>query len=183
MKAVLVMVTAAGLTTAALARPDQTASGDRVAQSIRQVWENAKRNIRESADVMPEATYSFQPTKDVRTFGQILAHIAGANYIFCAAARGEKSPHAEDAFEKTATTRAAIIKALDASLAYCDRAYTGVTDAQLSDPIEMPFGMGKDIRARALLSNVDHLNEHYGNLVTYFRINGIVPPSSRRGGN
>lgn len=182
MRAILVILTAACLSTAALARPEQTPSGDRVAQAIRQAWDNAKRNIRESADVMPEANYTFQPTKEVRTFGQILSHIAGANYVFCAAAKGEKSPHAEDAFEKTATTRAAIVKALDASLAYCDTAYTGVTDAQLSTPIEMPFGMGKDIRARALLSNVDHLNEHYGNLVTYFRINNIVPPSSRRGG-
>ena len=181
MRSLFVIVTVVCMPIVATARPEQTPSGDRVVQSIRQAWDNAKRNIRASADVMPEATYAFQPTKEVRTFGQILSHIAGANYVFCSAARGEKSPHAEDAFEKTATTRAAIIKALDASLAYCDTAYR-LTDAQLSDPIEMPFGMGKDIRARALLSNVDHLNEHYGNLVTYFRINNIVPPSSRRGG-
>jgi uncharacterized damage-inducible protein DinB len=178
MRGALVVIGAALLATPAAA--DQGTSGNPVAQSIRQSWETAKRNVRESADAMPEATYGFQPTKEVRTFGQILAHIAGANYIFCSAAKGEKSPHAEDAFEKTATTRAAIIKALDASLAYCDSAYAGVTDAQLSAPIALPFDQGKGVRARALIWNVDHLNEHYGNLVTYLRINNIVPPSSRR---
>ena len=180
---VLVLCSAVLLSAAVTAGSDQGATGNAVAQSVRQGWDNAKRNIRESAEMMPETNYSFQPTKDVRTFGQILAHIAGANYIFCSAAKGEKSPHAEDAFEKTATTRAAIIKALDASLAYCDSAYAGITDPQLGESIELPFGQGRGARARALLWNVDHLNEHYGNLVTYFRLKGMVPPSSRRGGN
>ena len=61
---------------------------------------------------MPEQDYGFRPVNTVRTFGEILAHVAGANYVFCAAAKGEPSPHAEAAFEKTATTRAQIIKVL-----------------------------------------------------------------------
>jgi uncharacterized damage-inducible protein DinB len=153
---------------------------DPVAQAIRASWDGAKKNIQESADQMPEANYGFKPVDGVRTFGQILAHIAGANYIFCAAAKGEKSPHAEDAFEKNATTRAAIIKALGESLTYCDSAFAAANDKTLGAAIEMPFGMGKGTRAAALLGNTGHLNEHYGNLVTYFRIKGLVPPSSRR---
>jgi uncharacterized damage-inducible protein DinB len=153
---------------------------------LRQVWDGSKRNLSQSAEIMPEADYGFRPPtakspdgNQVRTFGQILAHVAGANYVICAAAKGEKSPHAEDEFEKTATTRAAISKALTASLAYCDTAFA-TDDRKLAETIEMPFGMGKAARSAALVMNISHVNEHYGNLVTYFRIKGIVPPSSRR---
>ena len=135
--------------------------------------------MKESAEFMPEANYGFKPVPEVRTFGAILAHVAGANYAICGAAKGEKAPYAEDSFEKTATTRAAITKALNDSLAYCDTAFA-TDDRKLADMIEMPFGMGKASRATALVLNIGHVNEHYGNLVTYFRIKGIVPPSSRR---
>ena len=75
-------------------------SGNPISQAIRQAWTTAQKNITASAELMPEATYDFKPVESVRTFGQILAHVAGANYEFCAASKGEKSPHAEDAFEK-----------------------------------------------------------------------------------
>jgi uncharacterized damage-inducible protein DinB len=148
-----------------------------IAEALRANWDGAKKNIVQSADVMPEANYSFKPVDTVRTFGQILGHVAGANYVFCAAAKGEKSPYAEDAFEKL-PTKAAIVKALAESMTYCDAAFAG-DDRKLAETIEMPFSMGKGARTRALVMNVGHLNEHYGNLVTYFRIKGIVPPSSR----
>jgi hypothetical protein len=69
---------------------------------------------------------------------------------------------------------------LEESMAYCDAAYQAATDTSLAETVEQPFGGGPGPRAAALLGNIDHLNEHYGNLVTYFRLNGIVPPSSRR---
>ena len=130
---------------------------------------------------MAEADYAFKPVDSVRTFGQVLAHIAGANYLFCSAAKGEAAPHTEDEFEKTATTKAAIVKALDESLAYCDAAFAALTDKNAGDTVAMPFGMPKAPRVSPLMGNTGHLNEHYGNLVTYFRIKGIVPPSSKRG--
>jgi uncharacterized damage-inducible protein DinB len=151
-----------------------------ISQAIRDSWESAKRNLKESADQMPEADYSFKPTDSVRTFGQIIAHVAGASYVYCSAARGEKTPHEEGDFEKTATTKASIMKALNDSNAYCDAAFAALTDRSAADVVPMPFG-GKDAgRASPLIRNIDHLNEHYGNLVTYFRIKGMVPPSSRR---
>jgi uncharacterized damage-inducible protein DinB len=150
-----------------------------ISQSIRDEWNGVKRNVQQSATAMPEAKFGFKPVDSVRTYGQILAHIAGATYNFCAAARGEKSPFAEDAFEKTATTRAAIIKALDDAIAYCEPAYAGVDDRKAAETIAAPFGSGKTARAAALMGNTGHFQEHYGNLVTYMRINGIVPPSSR----
>ena len=94
------------------------------------------------------------------------------------AAKGEKSPHAENAFESLAT-KAAIAKALNESVAYCDAAFASATDRTLGEQIEMPFGMGRNTRAAALLMNIGHTNEHYGNLVTYMRMKGVVPPSSR----
>ena len=154
--------------------------GDPISQAIQEAWAGAKLNITESAQQIPEDGYGFRPVETVRTFGQILAHIAGANYLFCAAAKGEKSPYAEDHFEKTTKTRAEIVKALDDSLVYCDAAYIGLTDRKAAEMIASPFGGGKIARAAALMSNTGHLQEHYGNLVTYFRIKGMVPPSSRR---
>jgi uncharacterized damage-inducible protein DinB len=157
----------------------QAPAGNPVSASIRSSWDTAKRNLQQSAEIMPEADYPFRPVDTVRTFGQILAHVAGANYVFCSAAKGEQSPHAEDAFEKSATTRAQIIKAVADSVAYCDAAYAAVNDKTAGETIEMPFGMGKAARSAPLVMNANHVNEHYGNLVTYFRIKGIVPPSSR----
>ena len=151
-----------------------------VTDAMRASWDGAKKNIRDTADVVPESLYSFSPVPGtVRTLGQMLGHVAGANYEFCSAAKGEKPPHAEAAFESLAT-KAAIIRAWDDSVAYCDAAYTALTDRSAGETIERPFGGGKGPRASALLGNTSHLNEHYGNLVTYMRIKGIVPPSSRR---
>jgi uncharacterized damage-inducible protein DinB len=158
------------------------ASGDPISQAIRVTWEGAKRNLTESAEQMPEADYAFKPTEQVRTFGQILAHVAGADYVFCAPARAEKPPFEEDHFEKIAKTKAEIVKALNDSLAYCDAAYVALTDRSAAEMVTLPFNMGTQARASALIRNTVHLQEHYGNLVTYFRIKGMVPvpPSSRR---
>ena len=146
-----------------------------VSASIRQSWQSARRNIAESAELMAEADYGVQPVDSVRTFGQLLTHLAGANYDSCSAARDEASPHAEAAFEETVTSRDEIIKVLAESLAYCDAAYEAATDVALAETVG-----GDEPRAAVLLGNIGHLNEHYGNLVTYFRIKGIVPPSSRQ---
>ena len=151
-----------------------------VSDAIRSSWDSAKKNIRDTASAVPEATYTFSPVPGtVRTLGQIIGHVAGANYEFCSAAKGEKSPHAEAAFESLAT-KAAIVKAWDDSVKYCDGVFQSLTDRSAVEPIEMPFGMGKAVRTAALLGNIGHLNEHYGNLVTYMRLKGIVPPTSKK---
>jgi uncharacterized damage-inducible protein DinB len=169
---VLMCVALAVATTAAAQNP--------VSDSLRSSWNNTKRNIRESAEQMPEEHYGFKPSPDVRTFGQILAHVAGASYVFCASAKDEKSPFTEDHFEKTATTKAAIVKATNDAIAYCDGAYSSVTDETAGRMVAAPFGSGQVARANPLIGQIGHDNEHYGNLVTYFRIKGMVPPSSKR---
>jgi uncharacterized damage-inducible protein DinB len=170
-----VLVFAYSMTTGAQAPPP---AANPISQVIKSGWNSAKRNMLGSAKVMPQAKYDFRPVETVRTFGQILAHVAGANYEFCSAARGEKTPFAEEYFEQNAKTPAAISKALQDSIAYCDVAYDASDDAKAVEIIDGPFGGGKQPRVAALIGNTNHNNEHYGNLVTYLRINGLVPPSS-----
>jgi uncharacterized damage-inducible protein DinB len=146
---------------------------------VSKAWDGAKKYVQSSAELMSEENYGFKPVDTVRTYGEIIAHLAGANYIFCSAAKGEPSPHAEDEFEKSAKTKADIQKALDGSIAYCDGVYSAMDDKSLAEVVDLPFGMGKGSRARMLLLNTGHNLEHYGNLVTYMRMKGVVPPSSR----
>lgn len=154
------------------------AGSNPITQALRSAWTDAKTNFRASADVMPEAKYGFKPVDGVRSFGAILAHVAGASYEFCAAAKGEQPPHVEAEFEKSAKTKAEIVKALDGSIAYCDEAYQGLDDAKAAQVVTGAFGGPQAARASSLIGNTTHFQEHYGNLVTYLRINGLVPPSS-----
>jgi uncharacterized damage-inducible protein DinB len=143
-------------------------------------WAGAKRNIVESADQMPEADYSFKPVDSVRTFGQILAHVADSNYFYCARSKGEAPPVPDGTLEKTATTKAAIVKALGESVAYCDAVYASLTAASAADMVKA--GDNQIPRVQPLFSNVSHNVEHYGNVVTYFRMKKMVPPSTKREG-
>jgi uncharacterized damage-inducible protein DinB len=129
-----------------------------------------------SADKMPEADYSFRPVPEVRTFGGILAHIADAQFMMCGMASGSRP--AMKGFEKTATTKADIIAALKDGFAFCDGVYAKMTDADAATTVPM-FGQQRT-KLSVLDFNIAHGYEHYGNLVTYMRIKGIVPPSSER---
>ena len=126
-------VIACALVTTMAPVPQPAAGANPISQAMKKAWDDAKGNVQASADQMPEADYAFKPAEQVRTFGQILAHVAGANYVFCSAAKAEKSPFTEEHFEKSATTKAAIVKALNDSIAYCDAAYTGLTDAKAAE--------------------------------------------------
>ena len=159
----------------------QPAPANPISQALRSAWSGAKTNFRRSADTMPEAKYGFKPVEGVRSYGAILAHVAGAAYEFCAAAKGEKPPHVEAEFEKSAKTKAEIVKALDGSIAYCDEVYKGLDDTKAAQIVVGAFGGPQGARAANLIGNTVHFQEHYGNLVTYLRINGLVPPSSAPG--
>ena len=143
-------------------------------------WAGAKRNIVESADQMPEADYTYKPVDTVRTFGQILAHVADSNYFYCARSKGEPPPVPDGTLEKTATTKAAIVKALGESVAYCDAVYSALTATSAAELVKA--GDNQIPRAQPLFANVSHNAEHYGNLVTYFRMKKMVPPSTKREG-
>ena len=132
--------------------------------------------LRRSAEKMPEENYSFKPVDTVRSYGQIIGHVADAQYLFCSIALGEQNPGLK--IEQTKTTKADLIAALNTAFVYCDKAYDGMTDASAAQMIKL---FGNDApRLAALTVNNMHDLEHYGNLVTYMRLKGIVPPSSEQ---
>lgn len=145
--------------------------------TTRMLWEQLTGYITTAAEELPEATYSYRPTAEVRSFGQLVGHVAGAQYLICAAALGAPARD-EDEIERSRKTKAELVAALKASTEYCARAYAQ-TD-QASQRSTKLFGRERT-RLYALGLNATHNAEHYGNMVTYLRMNGIVPPSSRRG--
>ena len=140
---------------------------------IKFVYGIAKGDIIKSAEKMPESNYSFKPSPDVRSFGQILGHVADAEYAFCGAVAGESK---QMNIEKTKTSKEELTAAVRDAFAYCDGVYNSLTDATAADMIKF-FGQSST-KLGVLAFNNAHTFEHYGNLVTYMRIKGIVPPSS-----
>jgi uncharacterized damage-inducible protein DinB len=157
------------------ASSSQGASAAGVA-AMRAQWRQTIDYVRKAGEEFSEADYAYRPVATVRTVGQLIGHVAGAQFSICASALGEPARE-EDAVEKAATTKAALLKALDESTAYCERAYAQ-TDAAAAASTQL-FGSSAP-RINALALNAVHDGEHYGNLVTYMRMKGMVPPSSRR---
>ncbi len=151
----------------------QAASSAVAAQ--RDLWMGVTGNVVAAAEQMPEADYAFRPVETVRTFGQLIGHIAGSQNHMCGTALGENAG-GEDDVEKSATTKAQLVEALKKSTALCARAYAQ-SDAQAMGAVKL---YGRDrTRLYTLGMNAVHNGEHYGNIVTYLRIKGMVPPSSQ----
>jgi uncharacterized damage-inducible protein DinB len=138
------------------------------------VYEGVKNILLRSADKMSEENYNFKPTDAVRSYGQIIGHVADAQYLFCSVVLGEKNPAPK--IEQTKTSKADLIAALKDAFAYCDKAYDGMTDASATQMVKL-FG-GDTPKLGVLMVNNLHNTEHYGNLVTYMRLKNIVPPTS-----
>lgn len=147
--------------------------------AVRAQWNPIKGFLLRTAEKVPDDVWSFKPTPETRTFAQIMGHIINAQYMFCATASGDKGPQVD--VEKTMTTKADLTKALNESTAFCDKAIAGMDDKKGMENIKFFIG-GMSPRALILSFNTGHSYEHYGNLVTYMRLNKIVPPSSAGGG-
>jgi uncharacterized damage-inducible protein DinB len=130
---------------------------------------NMQDKIMKSADTMPEAKYSYRPTKDVRSFAEILNHVADISYTLCSSVKREANPISAT----TKVSKAEIMAYLKGSFDYCDGVYAGFTDAHLNDPADF-FGI-KTNKMFILTQVGNHDALHYGNLVTYLRINGLEP--------
>jgi uncharacterized damage-inducible protein DinB len=141
------------------------------------VYGGVKNILLRTAEKVPEENYNFKPTDAVRRFGQIVGHVADAQYIFCSIVLGEKNPAPK--IEQTKSSKADLIAALKDAFAYCDKAYDGLTDASATQMVQL-FG-GDTPKLGALTANNMHTMEHYGNLVTYMRLKNIVPPTSEPG--
>ena len=151
------------------------ANANPATNSARMMWETYRDYVTQAAADVPENLYSYRPTPEVRTFGEIIGHVAGSQNMFCTMVLGEKVP-AEDAVEKAAKAKAALVAELKKSNDLCARAYS-TTDKANAAMVEL-FGQQRS-KLFTLLTNAGHDAEHYGNIVTYMRMNKMVPPSSK----
>jgi uncharacterized damage-inducible protein DinB len=152
--------------------PAQAPSG--LSAEAKQAYNGIKNNLTRMADKMPEEHYSFKASPDIRTFGELLAHVADSQARTCSAVNGE--PKAVDAAKKTG--KEALVAALKESFAICDAAFESLTDATASTMITSP--RGQRTKLGTLNGVITHGNEEYGYMAVYLRIKGIVPPSSDR---
>lgn len=151
-------------------------SSDPLSAGAKIIYSMAKNNVLKSAEEMPESSYSFKPTDSVRTFGQLVGHVADGQYEFCSSVVGDNTKPPE--VEKNKTTKADLIEGLKTAFAYCDKAYNSLTDAQAASTVKF---FGRDMAKLTVLNfNTAHTDEHYGNMVTYLRMKGLVPPSSKK---
>jgi uncharacterized damage-inducible protein DinB len=152
-----------------------------MATSVNNMHMTIRRNLIEAAQAMPPAEYAFKPTPQIRSFAELLGHVAMANYFFCSMAKGEASPSKAN-IERTISDKEGMTKALGDSLTYCDTVYKETTDANANQMVKIagPGGATQSTRAQVLMFNTTHNNEHYGNVILYLRLKNIVPPSTAR---
>jgi hypothetical protein len=149
----------------------QKAIADALARSAQGTF----RNLVESAEKMSEADYSFQATKETRTFGAFVGHTINSAFNSCSRAKGEPNPNKED-LEKV-TSKARLVEAAKAVQAYCDAVYAAQTDASLA---EMLPGQNPVPRAQVLIGLISHNMNEYGQKVILMRLKGVVPPTTER---
>ena len=167
----LTMMTILGATLASA----QTPAAPDYTTTVKNSWNSVKKYVAGSAEKMPAEHYGFKPTPEVRSFGELIGHLANEHYLLCSPLKGEANPMEKVDFEKT-TAKADLVKAINESNAYCDAAYAAVKDEPKTITAFSPTR--RDTPFRVMLLNVTHDNEHYGNIITYLRMKGIVPPSS-----
>jgi uncharacterized damage-inducible protein DinB len=170
--AVLVSVSALASSANAQISPDlpnPIAASNPLTATISIFRNNMQDKIMKSAATMPESKYTYRPSKDVRSFAEILTHVANISYTLCSNVKGEAPPATAPAKE----SKTEIMAFLKGSFAYCDGVYSGFTDAHLNDPADF-FGF-KTNKMFILTQVGNHDALHYGNLVVYLRQNGLEP--------
>ncbi|MGA9542639.1 MAG: DinB family protein [Candidatus Sulfotelmatobacter sp.] len=158
-------------------------------RTVTQVLDHSASSVEQefvsAADAMPEDKFGFAPTngefKGVRTYGEQIKHVAAVNYMFGAAILGEKVPVdvGDESGPSSLKTKAEIMTYLKNSFAYVHKAVLTINDKNLVAPMKSPFGEGTVTRLSLATSVSAHAYDHYGQMVEYLRMNGIVPPSSR----
>jgi hypothetical protein len=156
---------------------------DPMAGTVVQWFSMIEKSFVALADAMPADKYAFRPTngafKDVRTFAEQVKHVACANFAFYNEIEKKTPPDGcETGGPNPAKTKAELMAYLRESFAYADRVLRTLTPANAMDPVEGPYG-GKSTRLGIATLSVWHASDHYGQLVVYLRMNGIVPPASR----
>jgi len=160
--------------------------GSGIASAIDREITDVEKQITDAAEAMPANQYNFSPEnlqikssdyKGVRTFGQQISHIAASNYAIWSAVTGDQFP--KDFYggngPENLTTKAAILKFLKDSFALGHKVASMLTLENMLQPPEH----SQSSRLRLALFGVEHAYDHYGQIVEYLRMNGIVPPASR----
>ncbi len=141
-------------------------------------WNDIGRKLIAMAEDFPEDKYDFKPKPEVRTFAEQLLHVAGANYFFTDTVKGQK-PGQEDLPRDKYKTKADVVAAVKKSFADGAAVIQGKGDAGMAGIVKHPFGNWMTHVSTLARDLADHASEHYGQLVVYYRINGLVPPESR----
>jgi len=159
-------------------QPPAAATANPISASQSKMYTMLSGVVISAAEKMPEENYSFKPTGDVRSFGQLVGHLADSQYYFCGLAAGETN--SPPGIEKSKTGKAELIAALKEAVAYCSKTYASMTDSKGGEMVKL---MDADFAKLAVLAgNTAHDYEHYGNMATYMRIKGVVPPTSEKSG-
>jgi uncharacterized damage-inducible protein DinB len=166
---------------AAAAASAQAPAGQRVgvAARLQQGYNQLKTNLTQSADKMSDADASFKPAPEIRTLAGQFAHIAQFHYLFCSQVKGGTNPNQEN-LEQTKTTKADATKALADSFAYCDDAFSSLTEESANQFV--PARGGEQSKVVPLMNLIAHDNEEYGIITVYLRLKGLVPPSTENAG-
>ena len=149
------------------------------AQVLLENWNDVGRKLIAMAEDFPEDKYDFKPTPAQRSFAEQLLHAAGANYFFTNPAMGLKPPPGEDPKREQYKTKAAIVEFVKKSFADGAAAIKQKGDKGLNDLIVDPFANQQTRISDMAWGLLEHCGEHYGQLVVYYRVAGLVPPESR----
>lgn len=149
-------------------------SANPLSTEVKQLYTGVKNNLTRMAEKMPEENYSFKPTPDIRSFGELVGHVAEAQARNCSAVMGQQS--SVSAAGKT--SKADLVAALKQSFEICDAAYDGLTDSAAAEMVKT--ARGQRSKLGTLAGNVSHSNEEYGYMSVYLRLKGVVPPSSEK---
>ena len=182
MKRLMYFASAAVLLVASTVYSQPPAAGQKIglATSLQRGYAGIKTNFTAAAEKMPEADYSFKvgSMPEARMYGQLISHIAQAQFGQCAGLTGVPNPMAGKNLEQELKTKAEITKALADSFALCDKAFADVTDANATDMVKV--GQNEQTRAASLYGVIVHGNEIAGTAYAYLRTKGLVPPSTER---
>lgn len=177
------LILASGLLLAAApaaAQPPPPGQPLTLTTSLQRGYSNIKMNLTESAAKLPDADFGFKvgTMEETRTFGALFGHVANSQFNTCAAVKGVANPNQGNNLEQSAKTKADVVKALADSFAFCDDAFSTLTEQNALQMVKQ--GQGEIARAAALANLVAHSNEMYGTSAAYLRAKGLVPPSTER---
>ncbi len=147
-----------------------------LAKELAATFQRAATEILDVAEVMPAEKYGFKPTPEISSFGDQLVHVGGITQRFIDTAKGTKT----EAAHHGAMAKPEIIDLLKKTFQSAQDVISPLTDAQLVEPVKFPFGDRTVTRATFWQGPLYQIRNHYGQLVVYLRMNGIVPPTSAR---